>query len=232
MAMEALVRWHHPKKGIIPPEKFLAVAEETGLIIPLGEQMLRKICEECQVWLSAGLPVPRIAINLSEKEFRNRDLLATVQNILNETRLPPSILELELKETIFVRDSEHTLHILSQLREMSLHLAIDDFGTGYCSLGKLKHMPIQTIKIDRTFIQNICNSNEDAAVTVAIIAMANTLKLDIVAEGIETEAQRDFLQHLGCHIMQGYYFNPPLEPNEVQTLLAGRSDASPRLHSL
>lgn len=232
MAMEALVRWHHPKKGIIPPEKFLAVAEETGLIIPLGEQMLRKICEECQVWLSAGLPIPRIAINLSEKEFRDRNLLATVQNILNETRLPPSILELELKETIFVRDSEHTLHILNQLRETGLHLAIDDFGTGYCSLGKLQHMPIQTIKIDRTFIQNICNSNEDAAVTVAIIAMANTLKLDIVAEGIETKAQRDFLQHLGCQIMQGYYFNPPLEPNEVQTLLAGKRDTGPLVHSL
>jgi len=232
IAMESLVRWQHPKKGLIPPERFLTVAEDTGLILPLGKQMLRKACEEYRTWLSAGLSPPRIAVNLSDKEFRNRDLLTTVQSILNETDLQPSDLELELSENIFVHDVQHTLRTLQQLKELGIHLSIDDFGTGHCSLNKLKQIPVQTIKIDRSFINNICENSDDVAISAAIIALASTLNLDIVAEGVETKTQKDLLQHLGCHIMQGYFFTRPLQPEEVRAFLASRIDNGSRTHSL
>jgi len=232
IAMEALVRWQHPKKGVIPPEQFLAVAEETSLILPLGKQMMRKACMDYESWLSAGLTVPRIAINLSEKEFNSRELLTNVKSILSETRLQPSSLELELTERIFSGDMQGTLHTLDKLRDVGVHLCIDDFGTGYSSLSKLNHTPIRTIKIDRSFISNICNNEDDATTIAAIIAMANTLKLDIVAEGVETRAQMDLLSRLGCHTMQGYYFSQALPPDAVSTLLTAEIDDQPRLHSL
>ena len=231
-ALEALVRWQHPTKGIIPPEKFLAVAEETNLILPLGKQSIRRACKDYEGWLSAGYIAPRIAINISEKEFTSRDLLPNIKNILSETRLQPSSLELELTEKIFSNDLEGTLHTLERLEDLGIQLCIDDFGTGYSSLSKLNHTPIRTIKIDRTFTHNICNNNDDAATVAAIIAMANTLKLDIVAEGVETKEQMDLLLRLGCHTMQGYYFSEPLQPNDVPKILASDTDSQPRLHSL
>jgi diguanylate cyclase (GGDEF)-like protein/PAS domain S-box-containing protein len=221
VAIEALVRWQHPKKGVIPPEKFLAVAEETSLILPLGKQMLRKACKDYETWVTAGFTVPRIAINLSDKEFKSRDLLSNIKSILSETRLQPSSLELQ-----------RTMHTLRQLKDVGVHLCIDDFGTGYSSLSKLNQTPIQTIKIDRSFISNICSNDDDATTIAAIIAMANTLKLEIVAEGVETKAQMDLLQHLGCHVMQGYYFSRALQPDAVPDLLAADTDKQPRLHSL
>lgn len=233
VAMEALVRWQHPRKGVIPPEKFLAVAEETSLILPLGKQMMRKACTDYQTWLTAGLTVPRIAINLSDKEFKSRDLLSNLKSILSETRLQPSSLELELTEKIFASDLQRTLHTLQKLKDVGVHLCIDDFGTGYSSLSKLNHTPIQTIKIDRAFISNICSNDNDTATIAAIIAMANTLKLDIAAEGVETKAQMDLLQRLGCHTMQGYYFSQALQPNAVPGILASdMDDEQPRLYSL
>jgi diguanylate cyclase (GGDEF)-like protein/PAS domain S-box-containing protein len=232
VAMEALLRWQHPQKGVIPPEKFLAVAEETNLIIPLGKQMMRKACKNYETWLTAGLTVPRIAINLSEKEFNNRDLLSHLKSTLSETRLQPSSLELELTEKIFARDLQRTLHILQQLKDIGVNLCIDDFGTGYSSLSKLNHTPIRTIKIDRTFVSNICRDNADSGAIAAIIAMANTLQLDIVAEGVETKTQLDLLRNLGCQIMQGYYFSQALQPDDVPRYLARDQDEQPRLHSL
>ena len=232
VAMEALVRWQHPTMGLIPPEKFLAVAEETSLILPLGKQMMHKACKDYETWLTAGLTVPRIAINLSDKEFRSRDLLANVKSILSETCLQPSSLELELTEKIFANDLQRTLHTLRQLKDVGIHLCIDDFGTGYSSLSKLIHTPIQTLKIDRSFINNICGNDDDATTIAAIIAMANTLKLEFIAEGIETKAQMDLLLHLGCHTMQGYYFSKALQPDAVPAILASELVQLPRLHSL
>ena len=232
-AMEALIRWQHPRKGLIPPEKFLAVAEETSLILPLGKQMMRKACRDYQAWITAGLTVPRIAINLSDKEFKSRDLLTNVKNILSETRLQPSNLELELTEKIFATDVDRTLETLRKLQDMGINLCIDDFGTGYSSLSKLNHTPIQTIKIDRSFVSNTCSDDNDAATISAIIAMADALQLDIVAEGVETKAQMDLLLRLGCHTMQGYYFSQALQPNAVSGLFASDiEDEQPRLHSL
>ena len=232
VAMEALVRWQHPKKGVIPPEKFLAVAEETSLIIPLGKQMLRRACKDYEAWLSAGYAVPRIAVNLSDKEFKSRELLSNIKNVLSETRLQPSSLELELTEKIFAGDSQNTLHILRQLKDVGVQLCIDDFGTGYSSLSKLNHTPIRTIKIDRSFIGDICSNDDDAATITAIIAMAKTLNLEIVAEGVETKAQLNLLQRLGCHTMQGYYFSEALQPDAVPRLLAPDIDEPSRLYSL
>ena len=196
VAMEALVRWRHPKKDIIPPEKFLAVAEETNLILPLGRQMLRKMRDDYESWLMGGFAAPRIAINISDKEFKSRDLLSNLKSILSESRLQPSNLELELTEKIFASDSRHMLDILQQLKELGINLCIDDFGIGYSSLGKLNQTPIQTIKIDRTFITNICSNENDATTIAAIISMASTLQLDVIAEGVETKDQKDLLLRL------------------------------------
>ncbi len=232
VAMEALIRWQHPQKGVIPPEQFLAVAEESNLILPLGRQMMRKACQDYESWLNAGLNVPRIAINLSEKEFQSRELLANLKNILSETRLQPSNLELELTEKIFAGDMKNTLHTLDKLADVGVHLCIDDFGTGYSSLSKLNHTPIRTIKIDRSFITNISNNDDDATTISAIIALANTLNLEIVAEGIETKAQMELLLCLGCHTMQGYYFSQAMEPDTVPQLLSTEMKQQHRLHSL
>ncbi len=232
VAMEALVRWQHPTKGLIPPEKFLAVAEETSLILPLGKQMLRKACSDYEGWVTAGLTVPRLAINLSDKEFRNSDLLSSLKSILSETRLQPSSLELELTERIFAGDVKSTLQTLEKLEDVGVHLCIDDFGTGYSSLSKLNHTPIRTIKIDRSFTGNICSNDDDTTTIAAIIAMANTLQLEIVAEGVETKAQMDLLQRLGCQTMQGYYFSQALNPDAVPGLLAAEISDQPRRHSL
>ena len=232
VAMEALVRWQHPTKGVIPPEKFLAVAEETSLILPLGKQMMHKACKDYESWLTAGLSAPRIAINLSHNEFKSRDLLSNLRSILSETRLQPSSLELELTEKIFSSDLQRTLHTLRQLKDVGVHLCLDDFGTGYSSLSKLNHTPIRTLKIDRSFINNICSNDDDATTIAAIIAMANTLKLDIVAEGVETKGQMELLQSLGCHTMQGYYFSEALRPEDVSRLLESETEQQPRLHSL
>jgi diguanylate cyclase (GGDEF)-like protein/PAS domain S-box-containing protein len=232
VAMEALVRWQHPTKGVIPPEKFLAVAEETSLILPLGKQMLHKACSDYETWVTAGLTVPRIAVNLSDKEFRNRDLLSNLKSILSETRLQPSSLELELTERIFSGDVKSTLLTLEKLEDVGVHLCIDDFGTGYSSLSKLNHTPIRTIKIDRSFTSHICSNDDDATTIAAIIAMANTLQLEIVAEGVETKTQLDLLQRLGCQTMQGYYFSQALKPEDVPGLLAAEISDQPRRHSL
>jgi predicted signal transduction protein with EAL and GGDEF domain len=232
VAMEALVRWQHPAKGLIPPEKFLAVAEETSLILPLGKQMLRKACSDYEGWVTAGLTVPRLAINLSDKEFRSSDLLSNLKSILSETRLQPSSLELELTERIFAGDVKNTLQTLEKLEDVGVHLCIDDFGTGYSSLSKLNHTPIRTIKIDRSFTSNICSNDDDTTTIAAIIAMANTLQLEIVAEGVETRPQMDLLQRLGCQTMQGYYFSQALKPEDVPGLLAAEASEQPRRHSL
>jgi len=194
--------------------------------------MMRMACQDYENWLSAGLSAPRIAINLSDKEFKNRDLLSNLKSILSETRLQPSSLELELTEKIFTNDSQHTLNVLRRLKDIGVQLSIDDFGTGYSSLNKLNHTPIQTIKIDRSFIKDICGDDNDAATIAAIIAMASTLKMDIIAEGVETKAQMDLLLRLGCQTMQGYYFSEALKPEAVTKLLTQESDEQPRLYSL
>lgn len=210
VGIEALVRWQHPHLGLVSPMKFIPLAEETGLIVSLGEWVLRTACSQNKALQDAGFPPLRIAVNLSASHFRQKDLIKTIAKILEETRLDPNYLELELTESTVMESAETTIAMLRRLKEMGVHLSIDDFGTGYSSLSYLKRFPIDTLKIDRSFVRDITTDLDDAEIAKLIIAMAHSLKLKVVAEGVETKEQFEFLRSQQCDEMQGYYFSPPL----------------------
>ncbi|MGH8671065.1 MAG: bifunctional diguanylate cyclase/phosphodiesterase [Burkholderiales bacterium] len=222
--VEALVRWHHPELGVVPPGDFIPLAEETGLIVPIGEWVLRTACAQNRAWQDAGLPPLRIAVNLSARQFRQENLLAMVWRVLEETRMEAQWLELEITESMVMQNVDETGQILQQLKTMGVHIAIDDFGTGYSSLSYLKRFPIHTLKIDRSFVQDLPDDVDDAVLTRAMIAMAHMLKLRLVAEGVETKAQLDFLREHLCDEMQGYYFSTPLSAEDLEQLLRNRPD--------
>ncbi|MCK2125179.1 EAL domain-containing protein [Thauera aromatica] len=203
---EALVRWRHPVKGLVPPAAFIPVAEETGLIVSLGEQVLRAACRQLATWQRQGLPRLTVAVNLSPRQFRQPDLVDRVAAILAETGADPDWLELEITESAAMQHAEETIGALRRLREMGVSLAIDDFGTGYSSLSYLKRFPIDKLKIDRSFVQGVPGNGDDAAIVQAIIAMARSLGLALLAEGVESAAQHDFLQAQGCALAQGWLF--------------------------
>jgi len=208
--LEALLRWNHPEKGMIRPDQFISVAEETGLIIPIGKWVVREACR-MGVWLaSSGHGAPQIAINLSPKQFSDPDLVASIATILREEKLPPSQLELELTEGLLLAATQETRQQLIGLKALGLTLAMDDFGTGYSSLSYLKKFPIDVIKIDRSFIKDIPDSQDDMEITSAVIAMAHNLRLKVVAEGVETAAQLRYLRSQRCDIGQGYLFDRPI----------------------
>lgn len=217
--MEALIRWQHPTLGLIPPKQFIPLAEDTGLIIPIGEWVLKTACAQNKAWQNAGFPKIRVAVNLSARQFQQPNLVKTVRQILKETQLDPIYLELEITETTAMRDANFTSSILNELRAMGVHLSMDDFGTGYASLSYLKKFPFHTIKIDRTFIKEITNNRHDAAIVKAIIDLAHNLNLTVVAEGVETQAQKDILQKLHCQEMQGFFFCKPLETFDATNFL-------------
>lgn len=223
VGMEALVRWQHPELGLLSPNKFIPVAEETGLIIPIGEWVLRTACQQNQLWQEAGLPPMRMSVNVSSRQFQYPTLLETIQNVLADTCLNPLYLELELTESMLMEG--HTdgktdnLTILKELKRMGVRIAIDDFGTGYSSLSYLKRFPVNTLKIDRSFIQDICHNKDDAAITIAIIAMAHSLQLSVVAEGVEHPDQLEFLRHRRCEVAQGFLFSRPLPTDEITNLV-------------
>jgi len=219
IGMEALVRWQRPGYGIIPPDKFIPVAEENGLIIRLGTWVLREACRQNKAWQDAGLPGLKVAVNLSARQLRHSAFVALVMQILAETGLDPKYLELELTESALMGDTGDTVFKLLRLKELGVSISVDDFGTGYSSLSYLKHLPIDTIKVDRSFVRDIVNDPDDAAIVDAIIAMAHALKLNVIAEGVETVEQLEFLRLRKCQQVQGYYFARPLDSKQFEAFI-------------
>jgi diguanylate cyclase (GGDEF)-like protein/PAS domain S-box-containing protein len=224
---EALLRWRHPQLGLIPPGKFIPIAESSGLIIPIGEWVLRTACAQARQWQEEGLPAIPVAVNVSAVQFRQDRFLQVVRKVLDETGLPPQFLELELTEGLLLSNGELTLTVLQELRKMGLKLSIDDFGTGYSSLSYLKHFPVYKLKIDRSFVQAMTTDPEDAAITSTIISMAKSLDLKVIAEGVENEEQLFFLQAHSCDELQGYYFSKPLTPRDFAEKARARHGCSP-----
>lgn len=219
IGMEALLRWHHPQWGMIMPAEFISLAEETGLIVPIGEWALRTACAQLRAWHDADLPRIIVSVNLSSRQFMQVNLIDRVTQVLQETELEARYLELEITESLLMRDVEGAVTILGAFKAMGLHLAIDDFGTGYSSLNYLKRFPIGRLKIDRSFVRDVTTNPDDAAIAQAVIALAHSLGLEVLAEGVETEAQLAFLRSKRCHQMQGYYFSSPLAPEEMAVRL-------------
>ncbi|MHC6223587.1 putative bifunctional diguanylate cyclase/phosphodiesterase [Pseudomonas sp. X10] len=215
LGLEALLRWNHPERGMIRPDQFISVAEETGLIIPIGKWVVRQACRMSQELREAGIGNLHVAINLSPKQFSDPDLVASIASIIKEEALPPHLLELELTEGLLLEASEDTHRQLDQLKQLGLTLAMDDFGTGYSSLSYLKKFPIDIIKIDRSFINEIPDNQDDMEITSAVVAMAHNLKLKVVAEGIETAEQLAFLRRHRCDVGQGYLFDRPIPGREL-----------------
>ncbi|QLC73516.1 EAL domain-containing protein [Pseudomonas sp. LPB0260] len=215
LGLEALLRWHHPEKGMIRPDQFISVAEENGLIIPIGKWVLRQACRMSKEMTAVGLGSLQVAINLSPKQFSDPDLVGSIEAILHEEQLPASLLELELTESLLLEATDNTREQLRHLKSLGLTLAMDDFGTGYSSLSYLKKFPIDVIKIDRSFINDIPDNQDDMEITSAVIAMAHNLKLKVVAEGIESAAQLGFLRRQQCDIGQGYLFDRPIAGREL-----------------
>ncbi len=207
---EALLRWQHPVRGLVPPLQFISILEETGLIIPVGEWVVRTVCEQLARWQTDGAQPRPVAVNLSARQFQQRDLDAVIANILRDTGIDPGLLEFELTESMLMHDPEEAVRMLKTMRAYGVRLSVDDFGTGYSSLAYLKRFPLDALKIDRAFIRDVTTDPDDASIALAIISLAHSLKLKVVAEGVETQAQLDFLRAQGCDEMQGYYFARPL----------------------
>ena len=217
--MEALVRWQHPELGLLPPGSFIAIAEETGLIVPIGQWVLHAACSTQRVWREAGLGPLRMSINLSPRQFLHEGLMSDIAAIVRLSAADPAFLELEITEGMVMQDPERAVGLLRDMRDIGVHVAIDDFGTGHSSLAYLKRFPVDNLKIDRSFIADIPADRGDAAITQAIIAMAHSLELKVIAEGVETQAQFDFLAAQGCDEYQGYFFSKPLPEDEARALL-------------
>ncbi|OUL37075.1 GGDEF-domain containing protein [Nostoc sp. T09] len=218
-ALEALVRWQHPTRGLVPPGKFIPIAEDNGLIVPIGEWVLRTACAQNRAWQRSGLRPIRMSVNLSARQFEQPNLVEVARQVLKETELQASYLELEVTESFLVSDIQHSVNTLKQLRELGVWLALDDFGTGYSSLNYLKRFPVNMLKIDRSFVQDVTSNADSAAVTNAIIALAKSLQLNITAEGVETQQQLDYLQEHGCQEGQGFYFGIPAPADRITELL-------------
>lgn len=230
---EALVQWRHPELGILTPSQFIPLAEETGLIVPLGEWVLRAACKENAAWLAAGYQPLTVAVNLSVRQFKQIDLAHTIEQILLETSFPGENLELEITETILMRESDKPLEKLQALKKLGIKISIDDFGTGFSSLSYLKHFPIDKLKIDRSFVRDIPDDLNNTAITRAIILLAHNLKQRVVAEGVETAEQLAFLQAEDCDEVQGYYFARPLSPEAfLQKFIENKTIASKLENSL
>jgi diguanylate cyclase (GGDEF)-like protein len=218
VGLEALVRWNSKELGIVEPARFLPLAEEIGLVIEIDQWVMREACRQYKSWLQEGLPPVTLALNISGQHFMKNELLDTVTSVVAETGLDPGLLELELTEGVLMAHTERTIKTLKALKGMGLRLAIDDFGTGFSSLSYLKRFPLDVLKVDRTFINDITTDPDDAAITLATIEMAHTLKLEVIAEGVETQAQLEFLVKHNCDLYQGYLFSRPIPPEEVPAL--------------
>ncbi len=230
---EALIRWFHPEMGLVSPAKFIPLAEETGLIVPIGEWVLQEACSQQRSWQQAGWPPLKIAVNLSARQFHKPGLVKVIANILEKTGIEPAWLELELTESIIMRDAEATIRLLKELHQMGLEISIDDFGTGYSSLSYMKRFPIHKLKIDQSFVRDISTDKDDAEIVASIIALAQSMNLRVIAEGVETEEQLRYLVARGCHEAQGYHYSRPVPPEEIEqffteaSLSAAKDPSSP-----
>jgi len=213
--VEALLRWQHPERGLIPPDRFIPLAEATGLIVPIGLWTLREVCERGKAWQNLGLPRFPIAVNLSATQFRQQDLVPQLAAILKATGFDPKYLELEITESVVMQDPDKVVMKLEVLRRMGVRLAIDDFGTGYSSLGYLKRFPINNLKVDRSFVRDLAHSSDDVAITRAVIAMAHSLGMNVIAEGVELKEQFDVLREEGCDEFQGWLCRPALAEEDL-----------------
>jgi diguanylate cyclase (GGDEF)-like protein/PAS domain S-box-containing protein len=212
VGVEALLRWNHPEQGMISPDRFIPIAEETGLIVPIGEWVLKEACTQLKAWHNQGNLIS-VSVNLSVRQFEQKDLFTVVKNVLKKAGLSPEYLHLELTENLIVKNTALTLKTMKKLKGLGINIAIDDFGTGYSSLGYLKNMPINTLKIDKSFVQDM--TVDDAAITNTIITLAQNLNLDVIAEGVETIEQAEFLSARNCYLMQGYYFSRPMKAEDI-----------------
>jgi diguanylate cyclase (GGDEF)-like protein/PAS domain S-box-containing protein len=214
--MEALIRWNHPEKGLIPPMQFIPIAETSGLIMPIGEFVIRTVCRQIQTWQKAGYKPINVALNVSSHQFKKQDLAGIIKAALQDTMISPNCLGLEITESVLMGNTEKELQILTELSNLGIGLAIDDFGTGYSSLSYLKQLPLDYLKIDKSFIDGVTSDSRDQAIVRATIVMAHGLNMKTIAEGVETEAQLTFLQAHGCDEIQGYLFSRPLPADQIQ----------------
>ena len=220
--VEALVRWQHPTRGLLPPGDFIALAEESGLIVPIGRWVLAAACRQVRAWMDAGLDAPRCAVNLSSRQFGSESLLDDVRRSLHECGLAADALEVEITESVLMSDPERANLTLQELHTLGVHISIDDFGTGYSSLAYLKRLPAHTVKLDRSFVSGLPADRDDAAITQAVIALSHSLAMQVVAEGVETDAQLDFLRRLGCDQAQGYLIGRPMPAAQLAQRLHKR----------
>ena len=226
IGMEALIRWQHPMIGMISPVDFIPLAEESGLIIPIGEWVLDTACNKIKEWEAAGYKDISIAVNLSAVQFRQKNILEMVRNIISHSEIDPQLLELEITESTIMDDIDAASATMRELHKEGVKISIDDFGTGYSSLAHLKRFPLNTVKIDRSFIRDLTTDPDDAAIVGAIIAMAHSMGLKIIAEGVETTKQLEYLRRLRCDEIQGYLFSRPLPIDEAEELLIKDRDGS------
>jgi EAL domain-containing protein (putative c-di-GMP-specific phosphodiesterase class I) len=215
IGVEALLRWQNEELGNVPPDTFIPIAEDSGLIVPIGEWVLRTACTQLKAWQDTGVPVLRVAVNISVRQFMHPGFQELVQRVLQETGLEAESLELEITESLLMHDVEGAIQLLHDLKALGVQLAIDDFGTGYSSLSYLKNYPIDRLKIDRAFVQDITTNSQDAAITKAVISMAHNMNLRVIAEGVETKDQLNYLMEEDCHEFQGFYLSKPVPAHEV-----------------
>ncbi len=230
--VEALIRWRHPERGLIPPALFVPLAEDCGLIVPIGQWVLHEACRQAQAWIDAGLPPLPVAVNISAAEFQGRDFVEGVRATLARTQLDPRYLELELTESVLMQDAGTTAASLIALKALGLRLAIDDFGTGYSSLSYLRQFPIDTLKIDQSFVREITAGSRDDTIVGAIISMGKSLKQRVIAEGVETGEQFAFLRRQHCGEGQGFHFSRPVSADDFAALLAARQDSIRQLQAI
>jgi len=219
--VEALIRWRHPQMGLLAPDRFVPLAEEIGAIIPIGYWTLRRVCERSRQWQELGMPLA-VAVNLSASQFHEPQLVTELAAILKSTGVPPGSLELEITESMVMRDPDRAVEIMGALRRMGVRISIDDFGTGHSSLGYLKRFPVDRLKVDRSFVRDLPHNGDDVAITRAVIAMAHSLRMSVVAEGVEHQEQFDLLRAEGCDEFQGFYCARPMEEADLIAFVSAR----------
>jgi EAL domain-containing protein (putative c-di-GMP-specific phosphodiesterase class I) len=221
--VEALIRWRHPEHGSVPPMRFIGLAEESGLIVGLGEWVVRTACRQAQLWRAAGLDPLTVSVNVSARQFEEKRLVERIAGALRDSGLPPCALDLEVTESLLMRDLNQAVERMRELKDMGVTLSIDDFGTGYSSLSALKSFPISTLKIDKSFVRDLASSTDDQAIALAVISLGHRMHLRVIAEGVETVEQRDFLLANDCDEMQGYLFSPPVPAERITEMLQAQA---------
>lgn len=226
VGVETLIRWKHPERGMIPPVEFIPMAEETGMIVQIGEWVLRTACQQNKAWQNAGMAAIKMSVNVSPRQFREKSFVACVKSVLEDTGLDPQYLELEITESLIMENVDKAVATMKDLNALGVQLSIDDFGTGYSSLSSLKHFPVARLKIDQSFVKGLPGDKDDNAIAMAVIALGHRLNLKVVAEGVESDQQRTFLHDNDCDEMQGYHFSKPIPAEGIATMLlaASRSD--------